>query len=103
MGVVILELRLFLPGVAASISPDPGFSVLVVLGGVLLGLVLYDFDYPVRRSFYKTSDGKTPSAFLFNRCETLTEAQSGQFKVHERGDATQLYFILLNGYMQPEL
>ncbi len=105
MGIVVLELRLFFPGLAASISPDPGFSVLVVLGGVLLGLFLYDYDFPVKRGFYRTKVKENlPSAFLLDWCQKhKTELQSGEFVVETEDDATQLYFILLNGYMQPDL
>src|SRR5438309_9642312 len=103
IGIAVLEIRLFFPNTAAFLYSDPVFSVFVILGGILFGLALYDYDYPVHRTFWKEkATPNQPSKFLLDWCKThASQLGSAKVKVETEGQAIQLYFILLNGYMEP--
>ena len=106
--MIILYISLFFRNLIDPIVSQPLFAVVIALGGVFLGLILYDMDLPKRKwpercksHFRKELDKKDLGKALLERCEKCTKQTCTGFRL-TKTNALQAYFVFLNTYYEPD-
>ena len=106
--MVILYTSLFFRDFVDPIVSQPSFAVVIALGGIFLGLILYDVDLPKRKwprryksHFRKELDKKDLGKALLERCTKCRKKTCTGFKLSEK-NAIQAYFVFLNSYYEPD-
>jgi len=106
--MIILYISLFFRNLIDPIVSQPLFAVVIALGGVFLGLILYDMDLPKRKwpkryksHLQKELDKKDLGKALSERCEKCTKEPCTGFKLNKT-NALQAYFVFLNSYYEPD-